>query len=474
MKYIVSFFSLLVLLISGVLFFQYQVYSDHRESKIDDFTYTQEIDIVYRGQSLDIRHHFRNLPNQTISINWPEQAVNPDCFIESENSCKRLSEDFSKFQESDMTTQSISYIIPLDGGLKPNQLMKDIFVTLENGIVSYSTVHITTEQSIAGTWVTGLPLVGQQSLSLVHYSMFSGTGPVKELYYANHLQLQREHDLISIYSTNNIGNELVEQLNKVNFLNDEHVAIVHGSNLSGKQGERILFSNSLSIEALKKEVILSQLRTKFQFENVPAWVTEVVASFLSDTEIGGEKAKEITMTLKSRLTAEQLELWKQKLHGLEGKKIDAALLDEQLSEVFANHTQYFQSNVSTDGVYPLLFNDLRDVYVNAHLVDDIEVIFKDGQVLYSADSLLHHLGYETRVGEKGYYVNSDIRQYRFPFNHKFYVYNQRRYNTVSQPIKVIAGKYYIEESWVQKLFFVEMDKKKDSISIKTIDSEQQS
>ena len=100
------------------------------------------------------------------------------------------------------------------------------------------------------------------------------------------------------------------------------------------------------------------------------------------------------------------------------------------------------------------------------------MIFKDGQVLYSADTLLSHLGYETRVGENGYYANNEIRQFRFPMDHGFYVYNQRRYNTVSQPIKEIAGKYYIEESWLQKLFMVEIVKKKDSISIKTIHSEQ--
>ena len=81
--------------------------------------------------------------------------------------------------------QSLSYVIPIEGGLKSNQLMKDLFVTLNNGTVSYSIIHISTDSQIIGQWVTGLPLIGQQSLSLVNYSMFSGPGDVKELYFTS-------------------------------------------------------------------------------------------------------------------------------------------------------------------------------------------------------------------------------------------------------------------------------------------------
>lgn len=457
-----------------MLFFQYQVYSNQEEKVVGDFSYTQEIEIVYRGESLDIRHHLKNLPNQKININWPEQSISPDCFIETENSCIRLSEDKTQFDAGEIQNQSISYIIPLEGGLKNNQLMNDIFVTLDNGHVTYSTVHITTDQQIAGSWVTGLPLIGQQTLTLVNYSMFSGTGPIEELYYqANNLQLQKKTDLISIYSPNTISEELIEQLNEMKFLNDEHISIVHVPNLSEVRGNRILFTKDLSMESLSKDVILTQLRTKYQMGELPQWVSEVLASFLTDQMIGGEKAQEIAMTLKNRMTEEQLVVWNEKLRDLEGQTITAQLLDEHLSEVFSNHTQYFQSNVATEGVFPLLFNDYRQLLVNGNLTNDIDIIFKDGQVLYSADSLLTQLGYDVRKGDKGYYVSNEVRKFRFPQNHGFYVYNNRRYNTVSEPIKIIAGKYYIEESWLQLLFYVEINKKKDTISMNVIDPLQQ-
>ena len=57
----------------------------------------RKYEIEYRNQSLDIRHHFKNLPNQIIDIKWPHFATNPDCFLESEQTCERLSDDKTKF-----------------------------------------------------------------------------------------------------------------------------------------------------------------------------------------------------------------------------------------------------------------------------------------------------------------------------------------------------------------------------------------
>ena len=92
---------------------------------------------------------------------------------------------------------------------------------------------------------------------------------------------------------------------------------------------------------------------------------------------------------------------------------------------------------------------------------------KDGQVLYSAVSILKALGYEAAEGKNGFYVNSETRAFRFPVEPGFYVFNQRRYNTVSEPVKKVAGEYFIEESWLQRLFKVELTKSNHRITITT-------
>lgn len=468
MKYAVGFFTILVFIISGTLFFQYQVYSDKHSADKGEFFYTQEIEIEYRNGSLDIRQHFKNLPKQTVNINWPSLATSPDCFIESESSCKRLNEDFTKFNESEIVSQSISYIIPLEGGLKNNQLLKDIFATLENGNVSHSTVHITTDNTILGQWVTGLPLVGQQSLTLVNYAMFSGKGPVTELFWENNqLTLQHSSKEVSIFSPNPVPSEVIKELDKMPFLNENHLSIIDGENISKLQGKRILFVNDISLQSLQQNVILYQVRNLYNFDDSPQWVVEMVASFITDLTFENDKAKAIVDTLTARMTNIQLENWKQQLRDLEGEKVTTVVLDETLSNVMNNHTEYFTLNLTSQGEFPFLYNDRREIYVNGYLKDDIDVIFKDGQILYSAKNLLGHLGYQSQEGQNGYYVNNEVRSFRFPPEHKFYVYNQRRYNTVSDPIVNIAGYYFIEESWLQKLFLVDIEKSESTITIKS-------
>ncbi len=99
--------------------------------------------------------------------------------------------------------------------------------------------------------------------------------------------------------------------------------------------------------------------------------------------------------------------------------------------------------------------------------EDVHVILYEGQALYTADTLLPYLGYTVGEGKNGYYVNSEHRTFRFPKEPGFYVFNQRRYSTISEPIIKIANQYYVEEAWLQRLFLVELQKKEERIQVLT-------
>lgn len=81
--------------------------------------------------------------------------------------------------------------------------------------------------------------------------------------------------------------------------------------------------------------------------------------------------------------------------------------------------------------------------------------------------MLPYLGYSATEGENGYYVKSENRSFRFPKEPGFYVFNQRRYSTISEPIIKIAGHYYVEEAWLQRLFLVELQKNDGRIQVIT-------
>ncbi|WP_341301831.1 RNA polymerase II [Lysinibacillus sp. FSL H8-0500] len=469
MKFALSFFSILVLIIAGTLFFQYHAYSSDLEAGGGSFHYSQEIEIVYRENSLDIRQHFKNLPNQKVKIKWPEKAVNPSCFIENEKSCDRLSEEVSYFAKGEIKSQSVSYIIPIEGGLKNKMLLQNIFATLINGEASYSIVHISTDSKVEGQWVTGLPLVGQQKLALVNYVMFSGYGTVHDVYWqAGGLTPQEKTPVISIYAQQAVSQDFLKALENIQFLNDEHIAIIQEKSPVKSHDDRLLFLPTLTVEAVEQEVILSQIKSQFTFEDVPEWLLEVMASYLVNDVIGTDKAKKIVQTLNDYMTASQQQAWQDALKNMGDEPITLATMDQHLSQVLGTDvkTSYFTLNAAQEqGTYPLLFEDARSVYVDGTQREDVHVILYEGQTLYTADTLLPYLGYSVGEGEHGYYVNSDNRTFRFPQEHGFYVFNQRRYSTISEPIIKIADRYYVEEAWLQRLFLVELRKEDKQIQV---------
>ena len=461
MKIALSLFATLSIIIGAMLFMQYQVYSEQETPTNKEFSYSQEIEITYREGSLDIRHHFKNLPNDALEIVWPESAVDRNCFLEKEYSCARLNDNKTKFESGENRSQSISYIIPLEGGLTSEKLMNNIYVSLKNGRVKFSTVHISTDSSVAGQWVTGLPLIGQQSLALVNYSMFSGTGQVRDLYWQESgLSLQKKTDTLSIYANTNVSKELSQTVNKLAEFGDEHIAVVQRNNEEVQEGYRMLFLPELTTATLQKEVLMAQVESLYTFVDSPLWLKHVVAMYVSGETFGTPRALAVVDTLMNEMTEEQLADWISRIENLKGKTVSPTILDEELSAVFDVHTEYLSMNVDAEETYPFMFNDKRDVYVNGVLTEEIDIILHEGKVLYTADALLHDIGYTTSLGPNGYYVNSETRVFRFPnVEHDFYVFNQRRYNTKISPLSIIASTYYIEESWLQRLFLVELQRK---------------
>ena len=467
MKIAVSLFTALLIVSGAMLFMQYQVYSDQDIPTNEAYTYSQEIEITYRSGSLDVRHHFKNLPNDELEIVWPDKAVDPQCFLEAEYSCARLSEDKAVFSAGENRSQSISYIIPVEDGLAAQKLMKNVYASLKNGGVQFSTVHISTDSTVKGQWVTGLPMIGQQSLALVNYSMFSGTGQVRDLYWQESgLALQKKTDALSLYADAELSAGVSQVMDELPALGGEHIAVIGGAKQAQLEGYRMLFLPKLTADALIKEVLMNQVEFAYDFGDSPLWMKHMVAMHLSGETFGTPRARAVVEELKGQLSEEQLSEWRSRLEALAGSKVSPAVLDDELSAILGTYTAYFSMNADAEQTHPFVYNDRRGVYVGEASMKDVDVILYDGEVLYTADPLLEALGYTTSVGPNGYYVNSETRVFRFPEDeHSFYVFNQRRYNTVSSPFLVVAGTYYIKEAWLQRLFLVELQKDEHSIRI---------
>ncbi len=467
MKFAVSIFTTFVIIIVAVLFVQYQVYSNEVETSKEPFSYSQEIEVVYEANSLDIRHHFKNLPNHEVEFILPKGVSSVECFLEADHSCDRLDGKSSSILPGQTRSQSISYVIPLEGGLSTSKLLENVFVELQLGKAQFSTVHISTDSMTKGQWVTGLPLIGAQQLSLVNYAMFSGEGPVKDLYWDSRTMTNESiQPALSLYSDQPISIELKDQLASLSFLDDTHISIVQGD--PKYNGYRMLFMPVISAQSVQHSLLISQLNAKYTFEEpFPLWLKEVMVAFMTDMQPTNTKAQEIVAELQSIMSSTQLQQWKDILKQLTTKTVSAELLDKKLAEVLKSPTNYLVKNSEVDYVYPFYFVDNREVLLN-NKPQSFEVIYYEGKILYKAQPFLEALGYDAYVGENGYYVNNETRIFRFPDEHGFYVFNQRRYNTTSNPIIKLENEYFIEETWMQRLFLVELSKTDNTINISSV------
>ena len=470
MKFAVSIFTTFVIIIGAILFVQYQVYSDHVESGESAFSYSQEIEVFYRENSLDIRHHLKNLPEQKVEMTLPKNVSTFECFLEAEYSCDRLDKISKSIIPGKTRSQSISYVIPLEEGLSSSQLLKDVFVQLPLGEAKFSIIHITTDSMTKGQWITGLPLIGEQQLSLVNYAMFSGEGSVKDLYWDSN---EKTHQLIqpsiSLYTDQPISVELKDQLASLELLNNMHISIVQGD--SKNNADRMLFMPTISTQSIQHNLLLSQFDAMYTFvEPLPSWLKEVMIAFITDFQPTNMKAREIVANLQSMMSTDQLQQWKDILTQLTSETVTPQLLDEKIALVLRSPTNYFVKNSEVEYVYPFYYVDNREIILNNE-PKSFDVIYFEGSILYEAQPFLEALGYTAYEGENGYYVNNETRVFRFPDNYGFYVFNQRRYNTVSNPIIKVENEYFIEETWMQRLFLVELSKTDNAINIASVNTQ---
>ena len=179
--------------------------------------------------------------------------------------------------------------------------------------------------------------------------------------------------------------------------------------------------------------------------------------------MGAEKSIWMYETITNYLTNSQLSEWKSLLENQ--KELSAEKLDKLLSSLLDSKTSFFEWNDLQNDKFPLLFEDSRPVYINDGIQKDIDVLFKDGKVLYAAEPLLDVLGYTYDDTDKGLYVQNETRAFRFPIQEPFYVYNQKRYDAMSEPFEKIGSKFYIEETWMIRLFLLNIGKEDGRIHL---------
>ena len=132
--------------------------------------------------------------------------------------------------------------------------------------------------------------------------------------------------------------------------------------------------------------------------------------------------------------------------------MDEAVLDELIGEVTGFKTSYFKRNMKDkSGEHPFLFEDPREVVLDGTVHPEIRIILKDGKTFYPANELLSLVGYSVTSNERSIYIESPLRQFRFPKKELFYVYNERKFDVVTMPFEILDGDVLFRGKLVQTL-----------------------
>lgn len=460
MKFATIVFSILLFINGILLSFQYHVFSNSSDDKEKAFTYSQEIEVTYTGKSFVVKQKFTDLPEDKIKISWPDKSKGKSCVKDENNkadkaNCARLDKNLNSFKKGTAKQQTLTYKIPLSkSGVKKETLYKNLFANLKNGIASNTSIQITDEKRKGGHWFTGLPKLGEKYMNLVDYAYFSGAGNVYELYWTDQ-QLKKVFtgNEFSIYTKKYTPTNFISKIDSMKVLEGGHIDIVESSKKSN--GTRIIFTENMKQSALQEKVIVSQMTERYDFANSQGDLPILLASFKMNLLLGNKKNKEMVKVLNEYFNTEQSTNWKQGIDDLEGQTIDSSKLDDLLSETLNEKTSYFKLNeASGSKIVPLLFEEKRDLYLDEQKLSDVKIILRGGEILYAANPMLSHLGYKASVGKNGYYVEKSGRKLRFPAEpYNFYVDNENRVNFKgTRPIVEVGGTYYIEESWMIRIF----------------------
>ena len=469
MKFIVRTFFLLLLVNSSLLYMHYNDAGNATATSDVQPTYSQEIEVMNRPNGLYIQHHFTGLSDVRYEIVWPKMSTERSCYLNDGTECSRLNENTTAFVEGESDRQSIMYVIPKDQLMEQSTLFENVFATLGQSDVTATLLHLTDEMDIGGSWVTGLERIGKKKMDLVDYSLYMDKGVLTDLYWhEEELPVLYNGDRLSVLGPNAKLN--IADFDEANLalrnIDAPHSTIVIADNSKRVDSSRFIVSEIGETKGIADIFLLKNMYASFSLPKEEPLIVEIVASLLSDKTVGSEKSREMVEDLASKLTRKELDQIVKKIRNRRGQSIDAKFLDDLIGDVTGYKTSFIvKNNKAKTDFFPFLLEDPRKIKIAGADSSDVSPIIKEGKTLYPVTKIMQELGYKVSANKQSLYIENSLRNFRFPLNELFYVYNERRYNVSSIPFERIGAEFYFEEAIFIRIFLVEINKTAGVIDI---------
>lgn len=465
-----TFFIILSAVISGLLFWQWDAYSKEMEQPADRVLASQMISIKTETDTLVITQKLSGFTeNKEIPFTLPSEVITWKCLLEDGSECERQEESVTSIKPDNKGNIQIQFILPIKENEKAF-LKNQWLASFSNVQVTDTKVELIDSTKRNGTWVMGIPLIGNKKLDLIDYYVFEGQLANPSLYWQADSLLQEEVDSkLMIYSEQNDNfGQTFTSLQQIS--NRPHVTVVITNQLQEGNGNGMIITRpDIKPEMLEKKLLHSLLKIKF--DNLPieqSWLVDLHASLLLNSESQISKSNQIIQELKLKLTEEELESYLQTFLS-EENVYTPQKLDEILVRVMGKPTIFFENNKNEDAnLVPLYFLEKRNISIKGKIPKDLHIIYLGDQKLFPFVETLSSLGFQVKAlsDNETLLLTKGLNSYRFYVNQNIFIYNEEDYGLLENPLTKINNTIYINYQWLTSLFNIQIDEDENTVYLK--------
>lgn len=433
---------LLLLVISGILVWQWNIYSDQKsESNLQTFETSETISMSVTDRKIEINHKIMGLPagnyvlqnikNKKISCQEDEKG----CDITNNNKLK-TNGGAIKLTYSLTKSKATAYVL------------NNWAVQIKDVKMNQTQVDITHYGKNIGVWAAGANIIGQSKKGKFSYFVFEGNDGVFPLYYQNKELKKAENNGITVYGDSN--NTVINATKRYEV--KPSLTIVTSSKLNSFTSKYLLIRSD-------KDKIIQLLSNRYYKKNYPfnnkkeEWLQSLIGVYVINEKVEG-KSKKLMVGLK-QLSKAQQDQFTSLLKKNYGHEFSASYLDELLSEATGMKSNYFKRNKSEERpVSPFyLMNNAKWFNDKGEEVSDVESITMNSKHYYSLTQVAKHLGFKMEpISSSQIYLTNGSKSFRLYPGESTFLYNETAYSIKGELLKEINNKFYISEEYMLKIF----------------------
>ncbi|WP_309087009.1 hypothetical protein [Domibacillus sp.] len=456
-------FLLLLTAVSGVLLTVQWIGYEKRSSAFQKVIANQTIEIDVKESGFTIKQTLASVSEGTnLTMRLPADA--------EKVSCSKGDRCITSSQSGTITVKgenvSIQYTIP--ASLSPRSfLLNNWQAAFEEMTPAKTTLLITDHTKRGGQWISSIEQKAAKQLSEIDFYSFEGEAERPPLFWQKERLKETHFSAGTIFARDTV--QLPAGLVDMPFSTEDlpRQTVVISSNIKPQQLDGLLFIRQQSdLNTIHTDAVYAYIKKHFIFPADEQWMTSFLAVSLYNAKPMYMKAAEMKEQVTAVLTEQEEKKWEKALLQLKGKEVNTVKLDQVLSAVKGEQTNFFKENKSSrPPSLPLVFFDGRPVTVEDQPVS-FHVKTKNGLLYIPLEDAAKALGFSVqKVSPQQWRMKKGVDVYRFDAARNQVYVNNHPHPLYEHALDQIDGITYIDKIWFQKVFLFEVKESNEAIEL---------